>query len=176
MYSEFVTGTPSIRGVFSRAVKFVVRFSQLRLQVPGMGESRKEERRNRAMKHLEELQDHPASDPASENTAWRPEVLEGLASETNDPPDLDLSEVWSWLHARLRAIGALEHDPARLVALLTWNETAVDDALHAARLEINQLEEEGATRQVHLEYLTAEYLAHLALEDASIPSAGPHST
>ncbi len=127
------------------------------------------------MKHPDDLQDHPASEPAPEAAAWRPEVLDGLASETNEPADLDLAEVWSWLHARLRAIGGLEHDPARLVALLTWNETAVDDALHTARLEINQLEEEGATRQVHLEYLTAEYLAHLALEDASIPSARPHS-
>ena len=119
-------------------------------------------------------QDPLANDTAQKENAWRPQVLDGSAEITEFPADLELNEVWYWLHSRLRAIGSLDHEPARLVALLAWNEKAVNDALHAARLEINQLEEEGKTRRVHLEYLTAEYLAHLALEGVSIPNAGLH--
>ena len=114
------------------------------------------------------------NDTAPEENAWMPKVLECSAEITEFPTDLELNEVWYWLHSRLRAIGDLDHEPARLVALLTWNEKTVNDALHAARLEINQLEEEGKTRRAHLEYLTAEYLAHLALEGVSIPNAGLH--
>ena len=134
---------------------------------------RKEDNPNRSMKNLK-AQDHFVSNTAHEQAAWQPEVLEGTTDFSEYPTDLDLAEVWFWLHSRLRALGKLDPDLARLVALLTWNKQTVHDALYAARLEINQTEEEGTTRQTHLEFLTAEYLAHLALEDTSIPSAGLH--
>lgn len=127
------------------------------------------------MKNLK-IQDQHVSSLAQEQASWQPEVLEGATDFPEFPVDLDLAEVWFWLHSRLRALGKLDHDLARLVALLTWNKKTVHDALYAARLEINQTEEEGITRQTHLEFLTAEYLAHLALEDTSIPSTGLHPT
>ena len=107
----------------------------------------------------------------TEEIAWKPEVLDGSAISENIPADLDLDEVWYWLHSRLKALGELSHDDARLTALLNWNALTVSDALRAARLHVNQLDEEDATRQAHLEYLTAEYLARHILEKESIPSS-----
>ena len=107
--------------------------------------------------------------PTNESASWQPEVLRGEASPAVAPVDVDLDEVWYWLHARLRALGGLGRDSAHLAALLNWNPTSLGRAMHAARLEIDR-EEEGGTRQVHLEFLTAEYLAREALEQQSIPS------
>ena len=110
------------------------------------------------------------ADVSPEEAAWRPEILLGSAGEAELPTDLDLDEVWYWFHSRLRALGELGQDGARLTAMLTWNGEVVGDALRAARVEVNQLQEEDKTRQVHLEFLTAEYLARLVLELQSIPS------
>lgn len=115
-----------------------------------------------------------SSEVSSAEAAWRPEILEGSTGEADLPADLDLAEVWYWFHSRLRALGELGHDGARLTALLTWNGEVVGDALRAARVEVNQLQEEDKTRQVHLEFLTAEYLARLVLEQQSIPSTELH--
>jgi hypothetical protein len=90
------------------------------------------------------------------------------------PGDIDLDEVWYWLHARLRALGGLSHGSVRLAALLHWNPPSLGRAMHAARLEIDR-EEEGSTRQVHLEFLTAEFLAREALERQTIPAPELHS-
>lgn len=106
----------------------------------------------------------------AEEIAWQPEVLDGCALAESIPADLDLAEVWYWLHSRLKALGELSHDDARLTALLNWNDVTVSDALHAARLHVNKLDEEEAIRQAHLEFLTAEYLARQVLEKEAIPS------
>lgn len=111
-----------------------------------------------------------AEEGPAEEIAWRPEVLDGSALTEDIPADLDLEEVWYWLHSRLRALGEMSRDDARLTALLNWNGMTVSDALHAARLHINRLDEEGETRQAHLEFLTAEFLARQVLEKESIPS------
>jgi hypothetical protein len=107
--------------------------------------------------------------PAEQLSNWQPELLQGDATPAASPGDLDLHEVWYWLHARLRALGDLNHDTARLVALLHWNPSSLGRAMHAARLEIDR-DEDGGTRQVHLEFLTAEYLAREALERQAIPA------
>lgn len=106
----------------------------------------------------------------AEEIAWQPEVLDGSALAEDIPADLDLSEVWYWLHSRLKALGKLSHDDARLTALLNWNDVTVSDALQSARLHINQLDEEEEIRQAHLEFLTAEFLARQVLEKEPIPS------
>jgi hypothetical protein len=111
-----------------------------------------------------------AEEGPAEQIAWQPEVLDGSGLAENIPADLDLAEVWYWLHSRLRALGEMPHDDARLTALLNWNDVTVSDALQAARLHINQLDEEGETRQAHLEFLTAEFLARQVLEKEPIPS------
>jgi len=112
-----------------------------------------------------------AEEGPTEEIAWRPEVLDGNAISDKVPADLDLDEVWYWLHSRLKALGELTHDDARLTALLNWNDVTVSDALRAARLHVNQLDEEETIRQAHLEYLTAEFLARHILEKESIPSS-----
>jgi len=112
----------------------------------------------------------PAVEGPAEEISWRPEVLDGCALAECIPADLDLEEVWYWLHSRLKALGELSHDDARLTALLNWNDVTVSDALHAARLHVNKLDEEEAIRQAHLEFLTAEFLARQILEKEDIPS------
>lgn len=106
----------------------------------------------------------------TEEIAWRPEVLDGAATSEELPADFDLAEVWYWFHSRLKAMGDLSHDDARLTARLNWSEVTVSDALRAARLHISKLDEEAAVRQAHLEYLTAEFLARQVLEEKSIPA------
>ena len=106
----------------------------------------------------------------TEDSAWQPEVLNGVQDALDLPSDFDLAEVWYWFHSRLKALGDLNHDDARLTALMNWNGGTVGDALHAARLHVNQLDEESAVRQVHMEFLTAEYLARHVLEKKTIPS------
>lgn len=108
----------------------------------------------------------------TEDASWQPEVLDGAPAVRDLPADLDLEEVWYWFHSRLRALGELSHDDARLAAVLNWNEDTVGDALRTARLSIDQ-QEEGAARQAHLEYLTAEFLTRHVLEEESIPSPEP---
>ena len=105
----------------------------------------------------------------TEDASWRPEVLEGALAAEELPADFDLDEVWYWFHSRLRALGNLSHDDARLTAVLNWNEIMVGDALRTARLSLDQ-QEEGAERQAHLEYLTAEFLTRHVLQEESIPS------
>lgn len=99
---------------------------------------------------------------------WQPLVLDSALA--NLPPDFDLSEVWQWFHARLRALGGLSHDDARLAALLNWNERTIGDALHAARVHKGEWEGEGSAVQAHLEFTTAEYLARRALREEPIPA------
>lgn len=111
-----------------------------------------------------------AEEGPAEEIAWQPEVLDGSGMAENIPADLDLAEVWYWLHSRLKALGELSHDDARLTALLNWNDVTVSDALQSARLHINQLDEEEEIRQAHLEFLTAEFLARQILEKEPIPS------
>ncbi|MEE4218403.1 MAG: hypothetical protein V2I48_12390 [Xanthomonadales bacterium] len=111
-----------------------------------------------------------AEEGPAEEIAWQPEVLHGPALPEDIPADLDLEEVWYWLHSRLRALGEMSRDDARLTALLNWNGVTVSDALHAARLHINQMDEEGEARQAHLEFLTADFLARQALEKEPIPT------
>lgn len=115
----------------------------------------------------------PNEAPAEE-IAWQPEILDGAATADQLPADFDLAEVWYWFHSRLKALGGLSHDDARLTARLNWSEGTVSDALRAARLHISQLDEEGAIRQAHLEYLTAEFLARQVLEKESIPAPELH--
>lgn len=110
----------------------------------------------------------------AEAVAWQPEVLAGAAEACDLPADFDLSEVWYWLHSRLRALGELSHDDARLTALLNWNEITVADAVHAARLQNQSADGEEQAVQVHLEFLTAEYLARQVLEDDTIPTPELH--
>ena len=109
-----------------------------------------------------------------DDAAWQPEVLEGAQEAADLPSDFDLEEVWYWFHSRLKALGHLGHDDARLATLLNWNDVTVGDALHAARLHIDRQSSEGAARQTHLEYLTADYMARQVLEEESIPSPELH--
>jgi hypothetical protein len=117
---------------------------------------------------------NPSTESAVEETTWRPEVLDGAIEEHELPSDFDLDEVWHWFHSRLKALGHLSHDDARLTALLNWNDITVGEALRTARLHVNQVDEEGEVRQAHLEYLTAEYLARQVLEKESIPAPELH--
>ena len=119
--------------------------------------------------HTAQTDDSPVED-----TAWQPELLEGAQQAADLPSDFDLEEVWYWFHSRLKALGELGHDDARLATLLNWNDVTVGDALRAARLHIDQQSSEGAARQSHLEYLTAEYMARHVLEEESIPSPELH--
>ena len=121
------------------------------------------------MKNLK-TQENLNIEPAVDEADWQPEVLDGSANHVETPVDLDLAEVWYWFHSRLKALGDLDHDNARLMALLTWNEATVSRAVYAARLEVNQLEDEGVARRSHLEYLAAEYMARLVLKNTAIPA------
>lgn len=123
-----------------------------------------------ALKHSKELQEESRTEALN----WQPEVLAGAAEVRDLPADFDLSEVWYWLHSRLRALGELSHDDARLTALLNWNEFTVADAVHAARLQNKSADGEEQAVQVHLEFLTAEYLARQLLEEDTIPAPELH--
>ena len=123
-----------------------------------------------ALKHSKELQEESRTEALN----WQPEVLAGAAEVRDLPADFDLSEVWYWLHSRLRALGELSHDDARLTALLNWNEVTVADAVHAARLQNKSADGEEQAVQVHLEFLTAEYLARQLLEEDTIPAPELH--
>ena len=105
-----------------------------------------------------------------EEVAWLPEVLDGSALTDGTPADLDLAEVWYWLHARLKALGEMSHDDARLTALLNWNDVTVSDALRAARLHADREDAENTAHRAHLEFLTAEFLARQVLGEEAIPS------
>lgn len=121
------------------------------------------------MELLREKTDLTTEGP-SEEIAWQPEVLDGAELADGIPADLDLAEVWYWLHARLKALGEMSHDDARLTALLNWNDVTVSDALRAARLHASQEDAENTAHRTHLEFLTAEFLARQVLEEESIPS------
>ena len=123
-----------------------------------------------ALKHSKELQEESRTEALN----WQPEVLAGAAEVRDLPADFDLSEVWYWLHSRLRALGELSHDDARLTALLNWNEVTVAAAVHAARLQNKSADGEEQAVQVHLEFLTAEYLARQLLEEDTIPAPELH--
>lgn len=121
------------------------------------------------MKLLRKLADSATQGP-TEDISWQPEVLDGSALSDGIPADLDLAEVWYWLHARLKALGDMSHDDARLTALLNWNDVTVGDALRAARLHADQEYAENTAHQAHLEFLTAEFLARQVLGEEPIPS------
>ena len=99
---------------------------------------------------------------------WHPHVLDSGKGEL--PADFDLAEVWQWFHARLRAIGELSHDDARLAALLNWNDRTILVALHAARLHYGEWDGEREALQAQLEFTTAESLARQALDEEPIPT------
>lgn len=121
---------------------------------------------------MEVSKKHKDDRPAEliEVPAWQPEVLEGVSGSCDLPADFDLDEVWHWFHARLKALGELSYDDARLTALLNWNETTVGDALRAARLQDKDLDAEDTAMRAHLEFLTAEFMARHTLEEETIPA------
>ena len=127
---------------------------------------------------MDPLEKHPKStdEQTVEAPSWQPEVLEGTAGTCDLPADFDLDEVWHWLHSRLKALGNLSHDDAKLTALLHWKEATVCDAVRAARLESKDVDGEGTAMRAHLEFLTAEYLARQILEEEDIPSPALYST
>lgn len=101
-------------------------------------------------------------------TACQPSLQ--VAAMSDLPADFDLSEVWQWFHARLKALGGLSHDDARLSAILNWNEETIREALHAARLHYSEWDGEQEALQAQLEYTTAEYLARRVLKEEPIPA------
>lgn len=112
---------------------------------------------------------------AIDSPAWQPEILHTEQQADERLLDHDRTEVWNWLHSRLRALGRLNADQAHLAALLCWKHKAVSSALSAARLAVDQLEHEDGARQVHVEFLAAEYLARQALGLESIPAPEPRA-
>lgn len=128
----------------------------------------------REMDHLKPHTKSP-DEKTVKAASWQPEVLESTSGDSSLPADFDLDGVWHWLHARLRALGNLSYDDARLTALLHWNEITVCNAVHAARLKRKELDYEGSAVQIHLEFLTAEYMARQILEEQEIPSPELHS-
>ena len=120
-------------------------------------------------------QNQPSTETVTEDAAWQPEVLDGALDDQDIPSDFDLDEVWRWFHSRLKALGGLSHDDARLTALLNWNEITLGDALRAARLHVNQEDGDWEAMRAHLEYMTSEYLARQVLEKEAIPAPELHS-
>lgn len=110
----------------------------------------------------------------SEFQAWKPALLEGEKTASQQKSDFEIAEVWHWYHARLKLLGKLNNAQARLHAILNWRDPLIKAAIHAARLEVNRMPGDEAARQAHLEYLAAEYLAREALDLASIPTIEPH--
>lgn len=119
---------------------------------------------------MESLEQHVTNtdEPVATAPSWKPEVLDSAKSAL--PADFDLSEVWQWFHARLRALGELSHDDARLIALLNWNDRTIRNALHAARLHYGEWNGETDALQTQLEFTTAEYLARQVLIEEPIPA------
>lgn len=117
---------------------------------------------------LPEKQALPNDEILTVGLSWQPHVLNSGKGEL--PADFDLAEVWQWFHARLRAIGELSHDDARLAALLNWNDRTILVALHAARLHYGEWDGERDALQAQLEFTTAEFLARQALDEEPIPT------
>lgn len=110
----------------------------------------------------------------TEIQGWKPAVLDGEQAARQQKSDFEITEVWQWYHARLKLLGNFSNTQARLLALLNWRDSQVKAAIHAARLEVNQMPGDEYARQAHLEYLAAEYLARATLDLASIPMVEPH--
>ena len=102
--------------------------------------------------------------PVAGAQQWTADVHEGGAGEEAIPLDFEREEVWYWFHARLRSLGGLPWDRARLTALLNCSNDCIRHAVQKARLQLRDLPVSDDAAQTHLEYLAGDLLARMALE------------
>jgi len=105
-----------------------------------------------------------APNPVDGKQEWIADIQESSPGEDAIALDFEREEIWYWFHARLRSLGGLPWDRARLAALLNWNNDCIRHAVQNARLQLKESPVFDDATQTHLEYLAGDLLAQVALE------------